>query len=115
MTSVYRMGDFIDLCTGPHLASTKLVGAFKVMKHSQAYWLGDASKQSLQRIYGVSFPSKDELKNYLHLREEAKRRDHRLVGSNQELFFFSEMAPGSPFFLPHGTLLYNKLLEFMRA
>lgn len=80
LTSVFKIGDFVDLCTGPHVPSTKFIPAFKVMKHSQAYWLGDSKKQSLQRVYGTSFPSKEQLKKYIELKEEAKKRDHRLLG-----------------------------------
>lgn len=114
LTSVFRIGDFIDLCTGPHIPSTKHVRGFKILKHSHAYWLGDSSRESLQRIYGTSFPEKSQLAEYLRLQEEAKRRDHRVLGPDQELFFFSPVSPGSAFFLPHGTKIYNKLTEFMR-
>ena len=114
ITSVFRIGEFIDLCTGPHIPSTKHVKAFKITKHSQAYWLGDANRDSLQRVYGISFPQKTMLADYLKVKEEAKRRDHRVLGPAQELFFFSEFAPGSPFFLPNGTKIYNKLIDFMQ-
>lgn len=111
---MYRIGEFIDLCTGPHVPSTKHIQALKIMKSSQAYWLGDSKRESLQRVYGVSFPEKAQLNEFVRLKEEALKRDHRLVGPNQDLFFFSEHAPGSPFFLPHGTKIYNKLMDFMR-
>ena len=114
ITSVFRIGDFIDLCTGPHIPSTKHAQAFKILRHSQAYWFGDARRESLQRVYGISFPSKDQLAEYLRLKQEALQRDHRTVGPKQDLFFFSEHAPGSPIFLPHGTKIYNKLMDFMR-
>lgn len=115
LTSVFRMGDFIDLCTGPHIPSTKYVRGLGILKHSHAYWLGDSSRESLQRVYGTSFPEKAQLAEYLKLQEEAKRRDHRIIGANQELFFFSPLSPGSAFFLPHGAKIYNKLIEFMRV
>jgi len=79
-TSVYKIGDFIDLCVGPHLPSTGMVKSIKVMKHSAAYWLGDAKEESLQRVYGISFSSKDEMKEHLKLIEEAAKRDHRVIG-----------------------------------
>jgi len=78
--TAYKCGDLIDLCTGPHVPSTKMIKAFKVMKNSSAYWLGDAQNDSLQRIYGVSFPSKKELDEYIHFKEEAEKRDHRNIG-----------------------------------
>lgn len=115
LTSVYRIGDFVDLCTGPHVPSTAYAAGIKVMKHSQAYWKADAERESLQRIYGISFPKKKLLQEYVKQQEEAKKRDHRLIGAAQELYFFSDMAPGSPFFLPKGTILYNKLVDFMKA
>mmetsp|Transcript_23213 Transcript_23213/g.16510 ORF Transcript_23213/g.16510 Transcript_23213/m.16510 type:complete len:112 (+) Transcript_23213:111-446(+) len=111
MTSVYRIGDFVDLCTGPHVEHTGKIKAFKLMKHSAAYWLGDQNNESLQRVYGISFPKKDMLKDYLKMREEAAKRDHRVIGPAQQLFFFnSKYSPGNAFFLPHGTKIYNKLL-----
>lgn len=78
--TAYKCGDLIDLCTGPHIPSTKMVKAFKVMKNSSAYWLGDAKNDNLQRVYGISFPSKKELDEYIHFKEEAEKRDHRTVG-----------------------------------
>lgn len=80
MTSVYRVGDFIDLCTGPHIPHSGFARAFKLLKHSATYWLGDAQNESLQRIYGISFSEKSELKEFVRLREEALKRDHRVVG-----------------------------------
>ena len=115
LTSAYRVGDFIDLCTGPHLPHTGHVRAFKLMKNSATYWLGDSSNDSLQRIYGVSFPEKEQLKEYLRAKEEAEKRDHRLIGQKQDLFFWNaKYAPGSTFFTTHGTKIYNKLLELMK-
>ena len=115
MTSAYRVGDFIDLCTGPHLPHTGHVRALKLMKNSGAYWLGDSNQDSLQRIYGISFAKKEELKDYLTKLKEAEQRDHRLIGQKQDLFFWnSKYSPGSTFFTVHGTKIYNKLLEMMR-
>lgn len=112
--TAYKCGDLIDLCTGPHIPSTKMVKAFKVMKNSSAYWLGDAQNDNLQRVYGISFPSKKELDEYIHFKEEAEKRDHRTVGRAQKLFDNHELSPGSAFFYPHGTKVYNKLIELIR-
>jgi len=115
-TTAYRCGDLIDLCRGPHLPSTGRVKAFSVMKNSSAYWLGSADNDSLQRIYGVSFPSAKELKQHKRRLEEAKERDHRRIGKQQDLFFFDGMvSPGSCFWTNHGTRIYNRLQELMRA
>ena len=115
LTSCYKIGDFVDLCTGPHIEHTGVAKGFKILKHSSSYWLGDSSQDSLQRIYGISFPEKQQLKEYLHIREEAMKRDHRELGTKQELFFWnSKYSPGSAFFLPHGTVIYNKLVELMK-
>jgi len=78
--TAYKCGDLIDLCTGPHIPSTRMIKAFKVMKNSSAYWLGDAQNDNLQRVYGISFPSKKELDEYIHFKEEAEKRDHRTIG-----------------------------------
>ncbi len=116
MTSVYRIGEFVDLCTGPHIAHTGLAQNIKLLKNSSTYWLGNAQHESLQRIYGISFAEKQQMKDFLVQREEAAKRDHRVIGANQELFFWnSKYAPGSAFFLPHGTKIYNKLIDFMRC
>jgi threonyl-tRNA synthetase len=112
--TAYKCGDLIDLCTGPHIPSTKMIKAFKVMKNSSAYWLGDAANDSLQRVYGISYPSKKELDEYIHFKEEAEKRDHRTVGRQQKLFDSHEVSPGCAFFYPHGTKIYNKLVDFMR-
>eukprot|EP00002_Diphylleia_rotans_P009432 TRINITY_DN1965_c0_g1_i1.p1 TRINITY_DN1965_c0_g1~~TRINITY_DN1965_c0_g1_i1.p1 ORF type:complete len:690 (+),score=151.82 TRINITY_DN1965_c0_g1_i1:60-2129(+) len=112
--TAYRCGPLIDLCRGPHLPSTARVKAFAVTKNSSAYWEGDSSRESLQRIYGVSFPTKEQYKEYKELMAEAAKRDHRVVGKHQELFFFHVLSPGSCFFLPHGARLYNRLVEFIR-
>ena len=78
--TVYKSGDLIDLCTGPHIPTSKLIKSFKVMKNSSSYWLGKATNDSLQRVYGISFPSAKEMEEYLHFREEAEKRNHRLIG-----------------------------------
>eukprot|EP00388_Colpodella_angusta_P044446 GDKK01062914.1.p1 GENE.GDKK01062914.1~~GDKK01062914.1.p1 ORF type:complete len:874 (+),score=325.82 GDKK01062914.1:99-2624(+) len=115
MTTVYRCGTFVDLCLGPHVPSTGKIKFLSLTKNSSAYFLGDNQNDTLQRVYGVSFPNKDLLTEYLTLLEEAKKRDHRLIGTNQELFFFeSFMAPGSAFWLPKGATVYNKLCDFIR-
>jgi len=114
-TTVYRCGPFIDLCKGPHLPSTGCVKAFKLTKNSTAHWLGQAGNDELQRVYGISFPDKKELRAWERLQEEAAKRDHRRLGLQQELFFFDEVSPGSSFFLPHGTRIYNKLMNMIKA
>jgi len=113
--TAYKQGDFVDLCRGPHVPSTGSVKAFKLTKLAGAYWKGDSKNQQLQRIYGVVFPSKKELEEYVKLREEAEKRDHRKVGKELDLFMHHELAlPGSPFFLPNGTIIYNELLKLIR-
>ena len=84
--TAYRCGNLIDLCTGPHIPSTAIIKAFKVMKNSSAYWLGKAENDSLQRVYGITFPSQKEMDEYITLREEAAKRDHRIIGKQQGLF-----------------------------
>lgn len=113
--TAYRCGPLIDLCMGPHLPNTSKVKAFKVMKNSSAYWLGKNDNDSLQRIYGVSFPSKKELTEYIHFKEEAERRDHRNIGKLQKLFYNHPYSPGCWFFTKEGTVVYNKLIELMRG
>lgn len=112
--SVYKQGDFQDLCRGPHVASTGRLGFFKLTAVAGAYWKGDPANPMLQRIYGVSFPDKKELKNYLKSIEEAKKRDHRKIGKELDLFSFQEEGPGFPFFHPKGTLIYNLLTDYIR-
>ena len=112
--TAYRCGPLIDLCTGPHIPSTGFVKAFQVEKNSSAYWLGDADNDSLQRIYGVSFPSAGELQEYNKFKAEAKKRDHRLVGKQQQLIYHHEFSPGSWFFTGEGSHVYNHLIEFIR-
>lgn len=113
-TTVYRNGPLIDLCRGPHVPHTGRIKQFKIMKNSASYFLGDAKNDSLQRIYGVSFPDKDSMQAHLKFLEEAAKRDHRKIGKEQELFFFHEWSPGSCFFLPHGMIIYNNLMKFLK-
>tara|TARA_Y100000780_G_C13696001_1_gene422515 strand:- start:8010 stop:9758 length:1749 start_codon:yes stop_codon:yes gene_type:complete len=113
--SCYQQGEFIDLCRGPHVENTReLPPSFKLLHVAGAYWRGDEKRQMLQRVYAASFKDKKELKEYLHNLEEAKKRDHRKLGKELELFHFEDVAPGSPFFMPKGTIIYNELVEFMR-
>jgi threonyl-tRNA synthetase len=114
-TTVYRNGPLIDLCRGPHVPHTGRIKQFKVMKNSASYFLGDPNNDSLQRIYGVSFPDKDSMQAHLKFLEEAAKRDHRKLGKEQELFMFHEYSPGSCFFLPHGMIIYNTLMSFLRS
>lgn len=104
----------IDLCVGPHIPHTGKIKAFMVTKNSSSYFLADANNDTLQRIYGISFPDKKQLTEYKNFLAEAAKRDHRKIGKEQELFFFNELSPGSCFFLPHGTRIYNALVELMR-
>ncbi|KAF2717849.1 threonyl-tRNA synthetase-like protein [Polychaeton citri CBS 116435] len=113
-TTVYKCGPLIDLCRGPHVPHTGRIKAFEVMKNSASYFLGDAKNDSLQRIYGVSFPDKKQLEEHKHMLEEAAKRDHRKIGQEQELFFFHPMSPGSCFFMPHGMIIYNALMAMIR-
>lgn len=114
-TSVYYNGKFFDMCLGPHLNTTGQVKAVKLLKTSSAYFLNDSTKPSLQRIYGVSFPSKDLLKEYVERIERAKEMDHRKIGKEMDLFFFHKYSAGSCFWLPEGAHIYNKLIEFLRS
>lgn len=112
--TAYRNGPLIDLCTGPHLPNTNKIKAFKVMKNSSAYWLGDKNNDSLQRVYGISFPNKKDLTEYIHFKEEAERRDHRNVGKIQKLFYNHPYSPGCFFFTKEGTIIYNNLTNMMK-
>eukprot|EP01123_Difflugia_compressa_P012235 TRINITY_DN5160_c0_g1_i1.p1 TRINITY_DN5160_c0_g1~~TRINITY_DN5160_c0_g1_i1.p1 ORF type:complete len:810 (+),score=163.09 TRINITY_DN5160_c0_g1_i1:45-2474(+) len=112
--TAYRCGPLIDLCKGPHLPHTGKIKAFKVWKNASAYWKSDAANDSLQRVYGMTFPDKKMFTAWQQELELAKKRDHRLQGTLQELFFFHELSPGSPFFLPRGVKVYNKLVDFVR-
>ncbi|CCE66236.1 hypothetical protein TPHA_0P00780 [Tetrapisispora phaffii CBS 4417] len=114
-TTVYKCGKLIDLCTGPHIPHTGRIKAFKLLKNSSCYFLGESDNDSLQRIYGVSFPDKKLMDAHLKFLKEAADRDHRKIGKEQELFLFHEMSPGSCFWLPHGTRIYNTLVDMMRT
>ena len=109
--SLYEQGEFIDLCRGPHVPSTRYLKAFKLTKVAGAYWRGDSKNKMLQRIYGYAFAEERELKEYLVQLEEAEKRDHRKLGKELELFFMSDYGPGFPFFLPKGMELKNTLMR----
>ncbi len=111
--SYYKVGEFIDLCRGPHVQSTGKIKTFKILKASGAYWKGDSKNKQLQRIYGISFSSNTELKEYLTKIEEAAKRDHRKIGRELDLYSFQEEAPGMPFFHSKGAYIWNKLVEFL--
>lgn len=114
-TTVYRCGPLIDLCRGPHVRHTGKIKALKIHKNSSTYWEGKADMETLQRIYGVSFPDPKMLKDWEKFQEEAKNRDHRKLGREQDLYFFHDLSPGSCFFLPKGAFIYNTLIEFIRG
>merc|ERR1711981_485521 len=113
-TTVYRCGPLIDLCRGPHVRHTGKIKSMAVTKNSATYWEGKADAESLQRIYGISFPDNKLMKEWKAFQEAAAKNDHRKIGVAQELFFFHELTPGSCFFQPKGAHIYNKLLEFMK-
>ena len=112
--SLYRQGEFVDLCRGPHVPATGNIPAFKLTSVAGAYWRGDEKNEMLQRIYGTAFATEKELRQHLTLLEEAKRRDHRKLGKELELFIFDPIAPASPFFLPKGAFVYNELIAYIR-
>lgn len=112
--SFYKQGEFVDLCAGPHVESTGKVKAFKLLSVAGAYFRGDENNKMLQRIYGTAFASKEELKEYLNMVEEAKKRDHRKLGKELKLFALMEEGPGFPFFLPNGVVLKNALIDYWR-
>ena len=112
--SFYRQGDFTDLCAGPHLMSTKPIKAIKLMSVAGAYWRGSEKNKMLSRIYGTAYPKASELEAYLHMLEEAKKRDHRKLGKELKLFALMDEGPGFPFFLPKGMILKNTLLDYWR-
>lgn len=112
--SSYKQGEFLDLCRGPHLPNLGKIKAFKILKTSGAYWKGDATKQMLTRIYGISFPDRKQLKEYLFMLEEAKKRDHKILGPKLGLFSLHEEAPGMPFIHPKGMIVWNTLIDFWR-
>ncbi len=110
----YSQGEFFDLCRGPHLPNLGKIKAFKILKTSGAYWRADSSKEMLTRIYGISFPERKALKEYLTLLEEAKKRDHKILGPKLDLFSLKEEAPGMPFIHPKGMIIWNHLVHFWR-
>ena len=110
----YRQGEFFDLCRGPHLHNLGKIKAFKVMKTSGAYWRGDAKNEMLTRVYAISYPDRKLLKEYLHMLEEAKKRDHKILGPKLDLFSLKEEAPGMPFIHPKGMIVWNQLIDFIR-
>ena len=113
--SFFEHGKFSDMCIGPHIDYTKRIKAFKLLKTATAYWKGDSSKPQLHRIYGISFQNKQELEEYVKQKEEAEKRDHRKIGREDKLYMTHEWSlPGSPFFLPKGTIIYQELLKFIR-
>lgn len=112
--SCYEQGEFIDLCRGPHLPNTNYIKAFKLLSVAGAYWRGDVRNKMLQRVYGTSFPDKKQLAEHLKLLEEAKKRDHRRIGKDLDLFSFQNEGPGFPFFHPNGMVLYNEIVKFLR-
>nr|XP_045002163.1 threonine--tRNA ligase 2, cytoplasmic isoform X1 [Jaculus jaculus] len=113
-TTIYRCGPLIDLCKGPHVRHTGKIKAIKIFKNSSTYWEGNPEMETLQRIYGISFPDNKMMKTWEKFQEEAKNRDHRKIGKEQELFFFHDLSPGSCFFLPRGAFIYNTLMDFIR-
>lgn len=112
--SFYSQGDFTDLCVGPHVMSTGRIGAVKLLNVTGAYWRADAKNKMLQRVYGIAFPKKSQLAEYLEMLEEAKKRDHRKLGKELGLFMLTDEGPGFPFFLPKGMVLKNTLIEYWR-
>ena len=113
--SFYQQGDFVDLCAGPHMASTGQIKAVKLQSVAGAYWRGDVKRKMLQRIYGTCFPTQAELDEYLQRLEEAKKRDHRKIGKEMDLFALYEEAPGFPFFMPKGMIIRNELENFWKT
>ncbi|KAL4692398.1 hypothetical protein H8959_016208 [Pygathrix nigripes] len=113
-TTVYRCGPLIDLCKGPHVRHTGKIKTIKIFKNSSTYWEGNPEMETLQRIYGISFPDNKMMRTWEKFQEEAKNRDHRKIGKEQELFFFHDLSPGSCFFLPRGAFIYNTLTDFIR-
>lgn len=114
VVSLYHQGGFTDLCRGPHLPVTSKLKYVKLLNVSGSYWRGDSNRQQLQRIYGISFPKKKELDEYLTLLEEAKKRDHRKLGKELDLFFFHEVSPGAPFWQPNGMIIFRELEKLWR-
>ena len=113
--SFYQQGDFVDLCAGPHMESTGQIKALKLQSIAGAYWRGDSDRKMLQRVYGTCFPTQEELDEYLHRLEEAKKRDHRKIGKEMDLFAIYEEGPGFPFFMPKGMIIRNELESFWKT
>jgi threonyl-tRNA synthetase len=113
--SAYRQGEFTDLCRGPHIAALGKIKAFKILKTSGAYWRGDSNREMLTRIYAISFPDRKRLKDYLLFLEEAKKRDHKVIGAALDLYSFKEEGPGMPFIHPRGLIIWNRLIDFLRG
>ena len=111
--SAYRQGEFVDLCRGPHVATVKELKFYKLLKVSGAYWKGDSDNKMLQRIYGICFATQEELDNHLNMLEEAKKRDHKKLGRELDLFMMSEFGPGFPFWLPKGMILRHILEKLL--
>ncbi|MBM4159227.1 MAG: threonine--tRNA ligase, partial [Ignavibacteria bacterium] len=114
VVSVYHQGNFSDLCKGPHISPTSKIKSVKLLSVSGSYWRGDENRKMLQRVYGISFPTQKELDEYLKQLEEAKKRDHRKIGKELELFFFNEVSPGAPFWMPNGMIIFKELEKFWR-
>ena len=114
LTTAYRCGDFVDLCLGPHIPNLNMIKALKVTKNSATNWLGKVTNDSLQRVYGVAFPSEKLLKEYIKRKEEEEKRDHRNIGKQQGLFMFHNLSPGSCFWFQPGAHIFNKLMDFIR-
>ena len=110
--TIYENGEFCDLCRGPHVPSTGRIKAVHLTKVSGAFWRGDAKNKQLQRVYGVAFPKKDDLKDYLRILEEAQKRDHRKLGKQMGLFSFHEEAPGCPFIKHKGMMMWEELMNY---
>ncbi|XP_054417937.1 threonine--tRNA ligase 2, cytoplasmic [Pteronotus mesoamericanus] len=113
-TTIYRCGSLVDLCKGPHVRHTGKIKAIKIFKNSSMYWEGNPEMETLQRVYGISFPDDKRMETWEKSQEEARSRDHRKIGKDQELFFFHDLSPGSCFFLPRGAFIYNTLMDFIR-
>jgi len=113
--SMYKQGEFSDLCRGPHVPRTSKLKAVKLTKVAGAYWRADSNNKQLQRIYGLAFLEKKDLDSYLKLLEEAEKRDHRKLSNDLDLLYFHEYSPGAPFYLPNGTIIYNELVNFIRG
>jgi len=115
LCSVYRCGSFVDFCRGPHVPELSMLKAFNCSNCSAAYFKGDQNRESMQRVYAISFPSESELKEYLARIEDAKKRDHRVLGTQLELFVMHKFAPGMPLFNNNGTIIYRGLESFIRS